>query len=679
MINKSRFVAVIMTGILMAQAAVPSMVYAEENTAELNGVTENLGVDEISETNEGELNEEMPETEEIDTESDEIEFAFGSSLRDITDEKTVLGLVYLTEVYEVKSKADLESDTLKEVETGQTVQILDAAISPEGAVWYQVGFYMEDEYFEGYIEREFVASSDEELLAWERENLPKSGEELVRAADGRDIQAFPNSYRAALSALKSQHPNWTFVKMNTNLDWNTVIRNELGERSLIYHTSPDSWKNGKYSNNWYYASEGILKYYMDPRNFLTEQTVFQFEQLTYNATYHTQDAVQNILKSTFMNGIIPDFDRTYAQTFYEIGRSLKVSPFHLACRVYQEQGRGTSPLISGNYPGYEGLYNYFNIGASGNTQEAEIRTGLEKARAEGWTTRYKSLEGGANIISKNYILKGQDTLYLQKFDVDNSFNGLYWHQYMQNIEAPYSESSGIRQAYIQTGSLNSPFVFKIPVYNNMPESVCGKPADSIPAPTPAPVPTPSLFPFTDVAVNPGNWKYESVKFVYEKGIMAGMTANTFAPDGTLTRGMFAAVLYRMSGSPQVVYEDRFVDVPAGKWYSDAVVWASKNGIVRGFDDSHFAPDSNITREQMARMLRIYAQIRGCDNGQSADISGFADAGSVSGWAASDVRWAVGAGVISGTSSGGNQYLNPKGEATRAECASMLRQFIERYL
>lgn len=665
----------------MAQAAVPSMVYAEENTAELNGVTENLGVDEISETNEGELNEEMPETEEIDTESDEIEFAFGSSLRDITDEKTVLGLVYLTEVYEVKSEADLESDTLKEVETGQTVQILDAAISPEGAVWYQVGFYMEDEYFEGYIEREFVASSDEELLAWERENLPESEEELVRAADGRDIEAFPNSYRSALSAIKSRHPNWTFVKMNTGLDWNTVIKNELSdrERNVIETPCPESWRDGQYNGRWYYASEGILKYYMDPRNFLTDETVFQFEQLTYNASYHTREAVQSILNSTFMKGQLPDSDKTYAQAFYEIGSALRVSPFHLACRVYQEQGKGTSPLISGDYPGYEGFYNYFNIGASGNTQEKEIKSGLERAKKEGWNTRYKSLQGGAGVISKSYILQGQDTLYLQKFDVDDSYNGLYWHQYMQNVQAAYSESGKIRQAYVQTGAIDNPFVFKIPVYNNMPESVCGKPADSIPAPTPAPVPTPSLFPFTDVAVNPGNWKYESVKFVYEKGIMAGMTANTFAPDGTLTRGMFAAVLYRMSGSPQVVYEDRFVDVPAGKWYSDAVVWASKNGIVRGFDDSHFAPDSNITREQMARMLRIYAQIRGCDNGQSADISGFADAGSVSGWAASDVRWAVGAGVISGTSSGGNQYLNPKGEATRAECASMLRQFIQKYL
>ena len=179
MINKSRFVAVIMTGILMAQAAVPVTIYAAENTEKLGGASGDMSEEEILETDEDEMVKEISTLDDTEAGQDKAEFVFDSGLRDITDEKTVLGLVYLTEVYEVKSEAGLESDTLKEVETGQTVQILDAVISPEGAVWYQVGFYMEDEYFEGYIEREFVASSDEELLAWERENLPKGGEELV--------------------------------------------------------------------------------------------------------------------------------------------------------------------------------------------------------------------------------------------------------------------------------------------------------------------------------------------------------------------------------------------------------------------------------------------------------------------------------------------------------------------
>ena len=191
----------------MAQAAVPVTIYAAENTEKLGGASGDMSEEEILETDEDEMVKEISTLDDTEAGQDKAEFVFDSGLRDITDEKTVLGLVYLTEVYEVKSEAGLESDTLKEVETGQTVQILDAVISPEGAVWYQVGFYMEDEYFEGYIEREFVASSDEELLAWERENLPKGGEELVRAADGRDIEAFPNSYRAAseLDLCKDEH------------------------------------------------------------------------------------------------------------------------------------------------------------------------------------------------------------------------------------------------------------------------------------------------------------------------------------------------------------------------------------------------------------------------------------------------------------------------------------------
>ena len=406
---------------------------------------------------------------------------------------------------------------------------------------------------------------------------------------------------------------------------------------------------------------------MDPRNFLNEQDIFQFELLTYNATYHTKDAVQYILNSTFMSGKIPGMDKTYAQAFYEIGSSLKVSPFHLACRVYQEQGKGTSALISGTFAGYENLYNYFNIGASGNTDYLVITSGLERARKEGWDTRYKSLSGGAKLISESYILKGQDTLYLQKYDVDASANGLYWHQYMQNIEAACSEGRNIRRAYTQAGSLDNTFVFKIPVYNNMPASACPQPSDNV-----------QTWPFKDVAENPGNWKYENIKYVYENGIMTGTKADTFEPDSALTRAMFASVLYRMSGSPQVTYKNIFSDVPAGKWYSDAIIWAYEKGIVAGLGNGHYGINDNITREQMARMLHIYAQVNGYDISQSAELNKFADASSVSGWALNDVKWAVGAGIISGSTKDGKSYLNPKGAATRAECAVMLKQFMSKY-
>ena len=204
-----------------------------------------------------------------------------------------------------------------------------------------------------------------------------------------------------------------------------------------------------------------------------------------------------------MKGEVPGAGMSYAEAFFQIGVSLKVSPFHLACRVYQEQGEGKSPLISGNYtevPAYKGYYNYYNIGASGTTTKQVIESGLARAVKEGWNSHYASLKGGAGIIAKNYILRGQDTLYLQKFDVDNSDGTLFTHQYMQNISAPETESSMVRRAYVETGSLNNSFVFKIPVYDNMPSAACPVPGQS--AATEKPTATPTEKPTATPTVKP---------------------------------------------------------------------------------------------------------------------------------------------------------------------------------
>lgn len=401
------------------------------------------------------------------------------TLKKILSGRVISALVYLCDFYELRQEPKAEAEGLINLPSGHTVFIQDIWIESDGTIWYQVNTYVDGQEYSGYIEREYLAYSDEVFIAWEQETI--APEILVKTMEGakasQDIAQFPASYQSGLQTIKNSHPNWTFVKMNTGLDWNTVIQNEIGEKSLVQSSSPESWKNGNYGSGWSYASEGILKYYMDPRNFLNETSIFQFEQLTYNASYHVESSVQGVLSNTFMSGSIPREGRTYGNAFWEIGNNLGVSPFHLACRVYQEQGMGTSALISGTYPGYAGLYNYFNIGASGNNDTAIITSGLSRARKEGWTTRYTSLQGGAKIISANYILKGQDTLYLQKFDVDSSYNGLYWHQYMQNIMAPESEGKNIRKAYANSGSLENTFVFKIPVYNNMPAAGCAKPGE----------------------------------------------------------------------------------------------------------------------------------------------------------------------------------------------------------
>lgn len=402
-----------------------------------------------------------------------------SSLQSIVQSKAVLASVYLCDTYEIKAGPSSESETVQTVVSGQSVQITGVESDGYGMVWYQVLLYRNGTAYTGYVEKTYLVSSDESFTKWEETYLDLSAmPTTMDFSEGcPDIDQFPASYQNALYALKEKHPDWTFVRMNTGLDWNTAIASEMGDKSWISSNRSGSWQNGSTGQKgWSYASEGILKYYMDPRNFLAEPYIFQFEQLVYNSSYHTVDAVQGMLNESFMASAIPDDGRTYAQVFTSIGQELGVSPFHLASRVLQEQGpKGTSSLISGVSPGYEGYYNFFNVGASGTTIEEVIANGLKRAVKEGWNSRYASLRGGAYIIGNQYILCEQDTLYLEKFNVASGKYPNYTHQYMQNIEAPYAESSKIHRAYSKAGVLERKFVFKIPVYENMPASACAQP------------------------------------------------------------------------------------------------------------------------------------------------------------------------------------------------------------
>ncbi len=182
-------------------------------------------------------------------------------------------------------------------------------------------------------------------------------------------------------------------------------------------------------------------------------------------------------------------------------------------------------------------------------------------------------------------------------------------------------------------------------------------------------------PFTDV---PSGWRYDNIKFVFDRGIMTGLDETTFEPDAPLNRAQFASVIYRLAGEPEVIFKDTFSDVPAGKWFSEAVIWANENGIVAGPGDGTYGPYANITREQMARMLMEFARVQSYNTDEREDFAKFADASQVSRWATDYMRWAVGSGIISGSTKDGKYYMNPKGQATRAECAVMLTKFIQKY-
>lgn len=417
-----------------------------------------------------------------------------SGLSSLAKEKDIYALLYLCDTYEVKQQPGKSEETVATISTGQSVRITSVGEDSLYNIWYQVSMDIGGSVYNGYIERDYLAYSDEAFLAWEEQAISSQTYRMTSpAAAGipADIDHFPSSYQSGLLNLKAAHPNWIFVRMDTKLDWQTAVKEENKEsRSLISSSVNSAWKTAPFDKYWSYPTDGILAYYMDPRNFLTEKYIFQFEFLSYNETYHTESAVQGILNGTFMSGAIPGDSKgqSYAQAFCNIAKVLDVSPFHLASRVRQEQGDGKSDLISGTHPLYPGVYNYFNIGASGKGSAQVIENGLKKAAEYQWTTRYLSLEGGSNIISKEYIRKGQNTLYLQKFNVSKtSPSGLYKHQYMQNIAAPSSEAVSVQKAYAAAGSINNPFVFRIPVYEGMPSSACPQPAAKTDPPYTLPV------------------------------------------------------------------------------------------------------------------------------------------------------------------------------------------------
>ena len=322
-------------------------------------------------------------------------------------------------------------------------------------------------------------------------------------------QGFPESYKEGLRQLHQRHPNWEFVAYHTNLDWNTVIREEsLPGKNTIPNSKSVEWlsfQNGAYNwstdkfivydgSYWVTASKEAIEYYMDPRNFLNETEIFQFELLRYQSEYQNRQGVENILRGTAMHNTTYDYSDdsgknktiSYGKTFIDAAKYSGVSPYHLASRVKQEVVTGPNTLsnsVSGTYKDHEGYYNFYNIGANDSPGGGAIANGLRYAKNGTknpatnakymipWTNRYKSIVGGSYFLGSSYIHRGQDTVYLQKFNVTPV--STYFHQYMTNVEAPWAEGRKIALAYSSMD--DAPIVFSIPVYLNMPNSPAPRP------------------------------------------------------------------------------------------------------------------------------------------------------------------------------------------------------------
>lgn len=180
---------------------------------------------------------------------------------------------------------------------------------------------------------------------------------------------------------------------------------------------------------------------------------------------------------------------------------------------------------------------------------------------------------------------------------------------------------------------------------------------------------PEPLPFIDVRA--GAWYYDAVDYVYQKGFMTGTSENAFSPDMTMTRGMIVTILHRMDGAPNVGGRYSFEDVPYDAWYSKAVLWAERRGIVSGYSAEAFGPNDPITREQLAAILCNYSAYKGEDTSARADLSKYSDVSAVSGWAKNALSWANAKGLVNGVTT---TTLEPKGAATRAQVAAIIERY-----
>ncbi len=487
----------------------------------------------------------------------------------------------------VRAAASTSSQLVTSLGNNSSVTILGQTTGSDGKVWYQISAGG----VSGYVRSDLVST---QTVAYTTD----ANFEAYLAQQG-----FPESYKAGLRSLHAQHPTWIFNAVQTGLDWNTAVAYELqGTSSLVENGSKSSWKStdaGKFDwttstwpgfdgATWVGASQEIVAYFMDPRNFLDDSYVFQFAAHDYNPEIQTIDGLRSMLKGTFLEGqvaidassplyaaaaaaqglststnamsgqtvtdasigtatqtgsgesllgyegpgatgaanisdaaqasaaattitagnVLEGTDSmsttvmpgsggpgtgnattgtsnttnmmtgavtvSYADIIMEAAEQSKVSPYVLAAMIIQEQGTKGS---SGSISGATGYYNFFNVGAYAANGMTAVERGLWYAAQSGsynrpWNTPEKAIVGGALFYAQNYLVAGQNTLYLKRFNVQGS--NMFKHQYMTNTAGAAEEGKSLGKAYNDTMRAGV-LVFNIPVYNGMPETACPMP------------------------------------------------------------------------------------------------------------------------------------------------------------------------------------------------------------
>ena len=361
---------------------------------------------------------------------------------------------------------------------GASVTITGSAKDKNGKIWYTYQFSSSKV---GYICSDYVkvkeVTSDKDFETY------------------MTSQGFPESYKPGLRALHAAHPNWVFKAVNVGCSWSTALNAEtknLGT-NLVSSSSPVSYRSTaagsynsstgawtKFDGSWYAANSKVVAHYMDPRNFLDDNGIYQFMTHKYDGSTQNTNTVAAVVKGSFMETRNPGGGySSYSALINDAGKATNVNPNVLAAMILQEQGsKGTSGLISGKYKGYEGYYNFFNINAYTTSSGSATVNGLKYASQSGnygrpWNSVYKSIKGGSEFYSTSYVSKNQDTYYYKKFNVKNGTSKIGTHQYMTNVAGAASEGKLVKKAF--TGNSNYAATFEIPVYTSMPSTPCPLP------------------------------------------------------------------------------------------------------------------------------------------------------------------------------------------------------------
>ncbi len=288
-------------------------------------------------------------------------------------------------------------------------------------------------------------------------------------------------FKSLIQKLKNQYGQFEFQIYETGINWEDALNMEFQGHNHVPKNLVEKTNNRdgmwfcpictvqKFDSGYNCASKEALAYMMDPRNSISIDSIFQFENLENSNA--TASGIAKAVKNTFLD------NQSVIDTIVSVSNESNINAYYITSKIINEQGKNGSTLSLGQgYKGeYVGVYNLFNINATANGSEAIIRRGLKYAQDKGWTTPELSIKGGISFVREGYIGRKQNTLYFQKYNVVSESGNLFNHQYQQNIMAAEMEGRTLKKYYEQDGILSSAHTFIIPVFENMPETACSRP------------------------------------------------------------------------------------------------------------------------------------------------------------------------------------------------------------